>query len=79
MSSRLKRQRVFLRKLLERKYRYEANVDAIQHNKSNSKLLIKEKHISADTRNRCKHGQKVRIMTKNTNEFKYSFFPPTIS
>ncbi len=34
--------------------------------------------ISADTRTRSKHGHKGRIMRKNTNEGKYSFFSQTI-
>ncbi len=39
----------------------------------------KEILIPADTRTRSKDGHKFRIMTNNTNENKYSFFPRTIS
>ncbi len=35
--------------------------------------------IPADTRTRSKHGHKLTIMTNNTNQYKYSFFPRTIS
>ncbi len=35
--------------------------------------------ISADTRTRSKHGHKFCTITKNTNEYKYSFFQRTIS
>ncbi len=35
--------------------------------------------IPPDTRTRSKHGHKLHIMTNNTNEYKYPFFPQTIS
>ncbi len=34
-----------------------------------------EKLILADTRTRSKNEYKFYIMTKNTNKYKYSFFP----
>ncbi len=41
--------------------------------------LNKEILISAHTRTKSKHGHNFFIMTKITNEYKYSFFPQTIS
>ncbi len=40
----------------------------------NSKFSKKEILISADTRTTSKQGHKYLIMTKNTDEYKYSFF-----
>ncbi len=42
-------------------------------------LSNKEILIPADTRIRNRHGHGFHIMTKNTNEYKYSFFPRIIS
>ena len=39
----------------------------------------KEILIPSDNRTRSKHAQKFRILTQETNEYKYSFFPHTIS
>ncbi len=39
----------------------------------------KEILIPADTRTRSKHGHTFCIMTKDTNEDKYAFFPQTVS
>ncbi len=39
----------------------------------------KEVLISTDTITRSKHKHKFNIMTKNTNQYKCSFFPQTIS
>ncbi len=35
--------------------------------------------IPGDNRTWSKHGHKLTIMTNNTNEYKYSFFPQTVS
>ncbi len=35
--------------------------------------------IAADSRTRSKHGHKLFIMSNNTNQCNYSFFPQTIS
>ncbi len=35
--------------------------------------------IPADSRTRSKHGHKFHTMTKNANDYKYSFFQQTIS
>ncbi len=42
-------------------------------------VLDKEILILAETITRCKHEHKLCIMTDNTNQYKYSFFPQTIS
>ncbi len=44
-----------------------------------AKVPNKEIIIQADTRNRSNHGHKLRIMSNNTNQYKFSFFTSTIS
>ncbi len=41
---------------------------------TNKKILI-----PAFTRTRSKHGHPFHIMTKNTHDYKYPFFPETMS